>query len=75
MFKTKYIATIINSKWERLKNKPKLSSIPNKDELLYFDGKYYKIINIIHSVDSEHQITIVVDELLGDIKINLPDLQ
>jgi len=62
MFKTKYKISILNSQWVPLKRNLKLSIIPRKDEYIYFLGRYYVVLNVVHNITKEHEILIVVDQ-------------
>jgi hypothetical protein len=61
MFKRKYTVTLLDSKWKIVKNTIKLNVIPRKDELLFFDGFYYEVINIVHVLDKTQKIFIIVN--------------
>lgn len=69
MFKNKYTVTLLNSKWIPLKRNINLSIIPRRDEFIYFDGKYYQVLNIIHKLNEKQDIFIIVDEYVKE-KIN-----
>ena len=62
MFNKKYTVTILDSKWNILKDGVKMLAIPRQDELMYFDTKYYEVINVIHMIDDKHKVIAVVDE-------------
>lgn len=61
MFRRKYTVTVLDSKWNVIKNRLKLNPIPRKDELLFFDGLYYEVINIVHRIDEKQGIFVVVN--------------
>jgi hypothetical protein len=64
MFKRKYSVTILDEKWNKLVLNYKFSHIPRQDELIFLDsnGKYYKVINVVHYVTKKHGIFIIVKE-------------
>lgn len=62
MFKKKYNAYIIDSKWNVIKNGIKLDIIPRKDEFIYIDFQYHQVLNVVHRFDKNHDIFIVVSE-------------
>lgn len=62
MFNKKYTVTILDSKWNILKDGVKMLVVPRQDELMYFDTKYYEVINVIHMIDDKHKVIAVVDE-------------
>jgi len=64
MFRIKYTVSILNSKWEVLKPSIKLFSIPKIDEFIYMDNMYFKVLNVVHSIDKKHGIFIVVEEFI-----------
>jgi hypothetical protein len=64
MFRIKYTVSILNSKWAVLKPSIKLFSIPKIDEFIYMDNVYFKVLNVVHSIDKKHGIFIVVEEFI-----------
>ncbi len=76
MFRTKYTVTVLDSKWQVVKNNLKLSVVPRQGEYIYMDNKYVNVINIVHSVDLKHTIFVVVEEISVQPQNNLsPDNQ
>lgn len=63
MFKTKYTVSILDSKWNVVKNNIKILAIPRQDELIYMDDKYVRVLNIIHMLTEKARIFIVVEDL------------
>ena len=63
MFETKYTVSIINSKWERIKNNLKLKVIPRRDELIFFDDKYHTVLNVVHMLNKKQDIYIIINVL------------
>jgi hypothetical protein len=61
MFTRKYSVTVLDSKWKVVKNDLKIHTIPRKDELLFFDGLYYEVINIVHTLDQKQKIFVIVN--------------
>jgi len=61
-FSKKYTITLISEKWERLENNIKMKSIPRYSEFIYLKKKniYYKVQNVIYSIDKKQHIFIVV---------------
>ena len=61
-FRKKYNITLISEKWERLENNIKMRSIPRYSEFIYLKKKniYYKVENVIYSIDKKNNIFIVV---------------
>jgi hypothetical protein len=61
-FNKKYTATFLNSKWEIVKPNVKLKSIPQRDEYIYMNDKYYDVLNVVHSLGVKHQIFVLIEE-------------
>lgn len=61
-FRKKYNITLISEKWERLETNIKMRTIPRYSEFIYLKNKniYYKVQNIIYSIDKKQHIFIVV---------------
>jgi hypothetical protein len=62
MFKTKYNISLLDTKWNPIKRNLYFNSIPVKDEFIFYNEKYYHVVNIVHSVGKKHEIFIIVDE-------------
>lgn len=67
MFKNKYKATLLNSKWEILKSRLTFEVLPRKDEYIYVDGLYFLVINLVHDYN-ESKIFIIVEEFKHQIE-------
>lgn len=70
-FDKKYTVTFLNSKWEIVKSDVKLNSIPQRDEYIYMNEKYYDVLNVVHSIDKTHQILVIIDETKPKFDMNL----
>lgn len=59
---------IIDEKWNVIKSNFKLQVIPNIHELIYLNDveKYYRVVNIIHSINNKQNISIVIEEYTDD---------
>jgi len=68
MFKSKYIVSILNSKWEPIKIKLRLSVIPRQDEYIYLNEQYYQVLNVIHQFKDKQEIFIVINEAFLEAK-------
>jgi hypothetical protein len=68
-FSKKYTVTFLNSKWEIVKSNVKLVSIPNRNEYIYMDNRYYDVLNVVHTIDKTHKILIIIEE--SKVKIGL----
>ena len=68
MFKRQYTATILNSKWEVVKNRVKFITIPRSSEYLFFDGLYHEVLNIVHTLDGKQGIFVIINEIPHQIK-------
>ena len=63
MFKTKYTITLLNSKWSVIKNKVKVIVIPRNGEYIYLDEQYYEVLNVVHSIDENQNIFVIINEI------------
>ena len=61
-FDKKYTVTFLNSKWEVVKYETKLNSIPQRDEYIYMNDRYYDVLNVVHSIDKTHQTLVIIEE-------------
>jgi hypothetical protein len=68
MFRTKYTATILDSKWNVVKNRMKFAAIPRSGEYLFFDGLYHEVLNIVHTLDDKQVIFVIINEIPHQIK-------
>lgn len=62
MFKRKYTITLLDSKWSVIKNGVIFKVIPRKGEFIYYNDKYYHVINVVHNLIIKHDILIIVEE-------------
>lgn len=70
MFKKKRYISLINTKWEPIKQNLKVDAIPKRDEFIYIEelGKYFLVINLVHKLNQRHHIFVVVSEFDNSIK-------
>ena len=71
MFRAKYNVTILDSKWQVVKNNVTLFVIPRQGEYIYMDDKYVNVLNVVHSIDVKHVIYIIIEEILKQPQNNL----
>jgi hypothetical protein len=62
MFKRKYNTSLLDSKWNPIKRNLKLSIIPRINEYIYYEDKYYMVLNVVHQLNDKHDIFIIVEE-------------
>jgi hypothetical protein len=62
MFKTKYNTTLLDSKWSVIKNGVIFKVIPRKGEFIYYNDRYYHVLNVVHNLAIKHDILIIVEE-------------
>ena len=62
MFKRKYKVSMLDSKWNPIKRNVKLDVIPKSDEYIWDNSKYYRVINVVHSIDKKHEIFVIIEE-------------
>jgi hypothetical protein len=70
-FSKKYTITFLNSKWEIVKSNIKLKSIPQRDEYIYMDDKYYDVLNVVHVINKKHEIFVIIQETKLKFDVNL----
>jgi hypothetical protein len=70
LFSKKYTVTFLNSKWEIIKSKIKLNVIPQRDEYVYMNDRYYDVLNVVHSIGKQHTIHIVIEETKTKFEVN-----
>jgi hypothetical protein len=68
MFRTKYKVTLIDSKWNVVKNNVKVSVLPRRDEYVFFDGLYYLVLNVVHTLDGQQGIFVIINETPHQLK-------
>jgi hypothetical protein len=68
MFKRQYTASILDSKWNVVKNRMKFAAIPRSGEYLFFDGLYHEVLNIVHTLDGKQGIFVIINEIPNQIK-------
>lgn len=64
MLKTKYNITLLDSKWNPIKRNIKFDSVPKSDEFIFFKEKYYRVINVVHSVGDNPGLFVIIDEFI-----------
>ena len=68
MFKTKYKVTLLDSKWNAVKTNVKVTVLPRRDEYVFFDGLYYLVLNVVHTLDGQQGVFVIIDETTHQIK-------
>ena len=64
MFSRKYNITLLDSKWNPIKNSIKFIAIPKRDEFIYLVDRYYQVINVVHNLaNKKHDILVIIEEL------------
>lgn len=63
MFQVKYSVSILNSKWEVIKRGLKLSIIPRQGEFIYLDNRYVSVVNVVHTLNQNHEVFVIVEDL------------
>jgi hypothetical protein len=62
MFKKKYSISILDSKWIPIKRNVKMEVVPRRDEYVWFEEKYYIVLNVVHSITDKLEVFVVVEE-------------
>lgn len=75
MFKTKYNASILDVNWLPLKRGLKLDFIPRKDEFIFIENEYYRVVNVVHLLNKNQEAFIVIEKLPNKIDIKISDFQ
>lgn len=70
MFNSKYNITLLDSKWNLIKNDVKITSIPRKGEFIYLIDRYYNVINIVHNINKKYNTIVIIEELNKENDIN-----
>ena len=63
MFSRKYNITLLDSKWNPIKNSIKFIAIPRRDEFIYLVDRYYQVINVVHDLSKKHSVLVIIEEL------------
>lgn len=62
MFKRKYTTSLLDSKWNSIKRNIKLAITPRIHEYIYYEDKYYMVLNVVHQITDKHDVLIIVEE-------------
>jgi len=63
MFKTKYNITLLDSKWNTIKTNVKFDYVPSRNDYVYIDEIYYKVLTVIHQMRVKQEIFLILDVL------------
>ena len=63
MFNRKYTITILDCKWQIVKNKVKMDIVPRKDEYLFIENQYYEILSIVHNFGEKIGVFLIVNPI------------
>ncbi len=44
--------------------------VPQRDEYIYMDDKYYNVLNVVHSMGKKHNILVVIDETKPKVSLD-----
>lgn len=69
MFKKKYKVSVLDSKWEIIKNSLVLEIIPRINEYLWLHDKYYLVIGVVHSIQEKNAVFLIVEEKSNQLKM------
>ena len=67
MNENKYTVSILNSKWKSIKRNVNIVIIPRRDEYIYLDKEYYLVLNVVHMLNEQQDIFVIVDEMVKNI--------
>lgn len=67
----KYSVTILDEKWNVVREKVKVKHIPRTHELIFLPehNKYYRVVNIVYNFTKIQGIYIVIEEYTDDFAI------
>lgn len=69
MFSKKYKVNFLNEKWETIKLNVKLDFIPRTHELIYLNSVYYRVANVIHNLENNIEVYIIIEQYTDDFKL------
>ena len=71
MMFNKHKATLLDEKWNVVKTGVKFKVIPRIHELIYLtdEGKYYRVVNIVHNVNKGVEVFIIIELYTDDFKL------
>ncbi len=52
MFKKRYKINFLDEKWVPIKVSVKFDFIPRTHELVFINSKYYRVVNVIHNLET-----------------------
>ena len=64
----RYKVSFLDEKWELIKEDVRVFDIPRTHEVIYLisEKKYYRVVNVIHNIDKNQEIYIVIEEYTDD---------
>lgn len=67
MFK-KHKVTFLNESWKIVKTDVSVKAIPRIHEIVYLvdELKYYRVVNVVHNIDKNHTIYVIIEEYADD---------
>lgn len=71
MFRVKYTVSILDSKWQPVKRGLKLSVVPRQGEFIFMDGKYFNVLNLVHTLSDKQEIFVIIEDLPKQPQNNL----
>jgi hypothetical protein len=63
MFGKKYNISLIDSKWNYIKSNVNFHVVPRISEYIYFEDKYYQVLNVVHKLEKKQEIFVVLSEM------------
>jgi hypothetical protein len=70
MFKTKYTISLLDSKWQQLKRNFKVDVIPRANEFIYLNDGYYKVLNVVHTLNNKQEIFVIIEQITQEISVD-----
>jgi hypothetical protein len=73
MFKwfKKHEVTILDEKWNIVKQSMKVTAIPRTHELIFLTeyDKYYRVVNVVYNFSDTQHIYVIIEEYTDDFNI------
>lgn len=74
MFKNKYTISLLDSKWQPLKRNFKVDVIPRANEFIYLNDEYYKVLNVVHTLNNKQEIFVIIEKIIQEISSGNQDV-
>lgn len=69
MFNKKNKISFLNEKWEIILSNIKLKYLPRIHELVYINGVYYRVANIVYNIGYVQDVYVIIEEYVDDYNL------